>query len=271
MQHPDILLGQAFLLRYKPVNLDVLPLFVVLMLAAPLILWGLVRRPHWTLSASALLYVVARWFDWNFPSFPSGSWYFNPLAWQLMFVFGAWVALGGGLKLLPLIQSRLVMVLAVAWLVFAFLLVMTWHVPSWGRFVPYWLSTALYPIDKTNMDPVRVAHFLALLILIARFIPRNSANLSKPALRPLILCGQNSLPVFCLGVLLSFTAHWILVQIASGVVAQVLVSCAGISLLCAAAWLLNLYKRVPDIYEVPGPSEPEPGVASRPAMKMNPA
>jgi hypothetical protein len=67
------------------------------------------------------------------------------------------------------------MVLAVAWLVFAFLFVMTWHVPSWGRFVPLWLSHAIYPIDKTDMDPARVLHFLALLILIARFLPRNSA------------------------------------------------------------------------------------------------
>src|SRR6201993_716014 len=42
LQHPDILIGQALTLRYKPVNLDVLPLFITLVVAAPFIVWGLV-------------------------------------------------------------------------------------------------------------------------------------------------------------------------------------------------------------------------------------
>ena len=33
LQHPDVMIEQALTLRYKPVNLDVLPLFIVLMLA----------------------------------------------------------------------------------------------------------------------------------------------------------------------------------------------------------------------------------------------
>jgi hypothetical protein len=251
LQHPDVLIGQALMLKYKPVNLDVLPLFIALMLASPVILWGLVRRPNWVFLGSAVLYVVARWFDWNLPSFPGGTWYFNPFAWQLMFVFGAWCALGGNIKLQSIIHSRVVMVLAVAWLVFAFVFVMTWHVPGWARFVPQWLSHAIYPIDKTDMDPVRVLDFLALLILVARYLPRDSAKFSSKLLRPFILCGQHSLPIFCLGVLLSFAAHWILVQIAGGVLAQVLVSCAGIVLLVAAAWLMGRYQEIPDIYEVP--------------------
>jgi hypothetical protein len=41
LQHPDVMIEQALTLRYKPVNLDVLPLFIVLMLASPFILWGL--------------------------------------------------------------------------------------------------------------------------------------------------------------------------------------------------------------------------------------
>ena len=38
LQHPDILIGQALTLRYKPVDLDVLPLFIVLLLASPLVI-----------------------------------------------------------------------------------------------------------------------------------------------------------------------------------------------------------------------------------------
>ena len=94
--HPDVLIGQALTLRYKPVNLDVLPLFITLVAAAPLVLWAMVRRPNLTLLGSVILYVLARMFDWNFASYPPGTtWYFNPFAWQLMFVFGAWCGVGG--------------------------------------------------------------------------------------------------------------------------------------------------------------------------------
>ena len=51
-QHPDILIGQALTLRYKPVDLDVLPLYISLVAASPLILWCMVRRPNWTLLGS---------------------------------------------------------------------------------------------------------------------------------------------------------------------------------------------------------------------------
>src|SRR6202043_3176415 len=57
LQHPDVLIGQALTLRYKPVNLDVLPLYITLVLASPLILWCLMRRPNLTLAASVVLYI----------------------------------------------------------------------------------------------------------------------------------------------------------------------------------------------------------------------
>ena len=63
LEHPDVLIGQALTLRYKPVNLDVLPLYITLIAASPFILWCLVRRPNWTLFGSVILYVAARWFD----------------------------------------------------------------------------------------------------------------------------------------------------------------------------------------------------------------
>jgi hypothetical protein len=60
LQHPDVLIGQALTLRYKPVNLDVLPLYISLIAASPLILWCMMRRPNLVLLASAVLYVAPR-------------------------------------------------------------------------------------------------------------------------------------------------------------------------------------------------------------------
>jgi hypothetical protein len=249
LQHPDVLIGQALSLRYKPVNLDVLPLYISLVLASPLILWCLVRRPNWTLAASAVLYVLARWFDWNLASYPPGAtWYFNPFAWQLMFVFAAWCGVGGVAKLQFVIQSRVALVVAVGWIVFAFLIVMTWHSAFLESLVPKWMIKAIYPIDKTDLDMLRFTHFLALALVVTRYLPRNWAPLTSKWLRPLILCGQHSLPIFCFGVFLSFGAHWILMQYTRGVWEQLVVSAAGILIMIAAAWLLDRAGKVPNLF-----------------------
>ncbi len=217
-QHPDVLIGQALTLRYKPVDLDVLPLYISLVAASPLVLWCLLRRPNWTLLGSILLYIGARVFDWNFASYPPGTtWYFNPFAWQLMFVFAAWCGVGGVAQLQSLIRSRAALIVAFAWIAFAFLIVMTWHVPFLDAMVPKWMIKAIYPIDKTDLDMLRFTHFLALALVVARYFPRKSEILTSKWLRPMVLCGQHSLPLFCFGVFLSFGAHWILVQYSHGV------------------------------------------------------
>ena len=249
LEHPDVLIGQALSLRYKPVNLDVLPLYISLVLASPLILWCLVRRPNWTLLGSAVLYVLARWFDWNFASYPPGTtWYFNPFAWQLLFIFAAWCGVGGAAQLQFLIRSRVVLALAVAWMLFALLIVMTWHIPFLESLVPKWMIKAIYPIDKTDLDMLRLTHFLALAVVVTRYLPRNWAPLTSKWLRPLILCGQHSLPIFCIGVFLSFGAHWILMQYTRGVWEQLVVSAAGIVIMVAIAWLLDRAAKVPNLF-----------------------
>ena len=249
LEHPDVLIGQALTLRYKPVNLDVLPLYISLIAASPLILWCLMRRPNLTLAGSAVLYVLARWFDWNLASYPPGTtWYFNPFAWQLMFVFGAWCGVGEVAKLKFVIHSRAALVLAIAWLLFAFLIVMTWHVPALGSFVPKWMIKAIYPIDKSDLDMLRFTHFLALALVVTRYLPRHWAALNSKWLRPLILCGQHSLPIFCLSVFLSFGAHWILMQYTRGTWEQLAVSAGGILIMVTAAWVLDRAAKVPNLF-----------------------
>src|SRR6266404_6675199 len=82
---------QALALRYRPVNLDVLPLYILLLGAFAPALWLMVRKPNWILAGSIVVYLAGRHFGWNLAASPSGSWYFNPFAWQLLFVLGAWV------------------------------------------------------------------------------------------------------------------------------------------------------------------------------------
>jgi hypothetical protein len=257
LEHPDVMIGQALALKFKPVDLDVLPLYIVLVLALPAILWGLIKLPRWTLLGSAVLYVLARIFDWNLPSFPGGNWYFNPFAWQLLFVFGAWCGLGKASEIAGFIRSRVVLYVALAWIAFSFLIVMTWHVPVLDAMTPKWLIKIIYPIDKSDLDMLRLIHFLALAVVFVRYIPRDWPALHSNLLRPLVLIGQNSLPMFCLGVFLSFAAHWFLVQIKGDIAAQILVSVAGMTTMVALAWLLNRFKAVPDYFALPKTATPE--------------
>jgi hypothetical protein len=251
LEHPDIMIGQALALKFKPVDLDVLPLYIVLVLALPAVLWGLVKLPRWTLLGSAVLYVLARIFDWNLPSFPGGKWYFNPFAWQLLFVFGVWCGLNRATEITAVIRSRTVLALAVAWIVFSFLIVMSWHVPLLESLIPKPLMHVIYPIDKSDLDMFRLIHFLALAVVFVRYVPRDWPMLHSKILRPLILCGQHSLPIFCLGVFLSFAAHWFLVQIEGDIPAQIMVSVLGIMAMVATAWLLDRFKALPDHFALP--------------------
>jgi hypothetical protein len=247
--HPDVLIGQALTLRYKPVDLDVLPLYITLVAAAPFVLWLMVRKPNLTLLGSAILYVLARWLDWNLPSYPPGSnWYFNPFAWQLMFFFAAWCGIGGVNQLWPIIKSRLALIAASVWLAFAFLIVMTWHIAFLDALVPKWMIKLIYPIDKTDLDMLRFTHFLALALIVSRYVPRNWPVLASKWLRPMVMCGQHSLPIFCFGVFLSFAAHWVLMQYTRGVWEQLVVSAVGIVVMVAIAWVLDRADKVPDLF-----------------------
>jgi hypothetical protein len=244
LRQPDITLVQALLLKFKPANMDVLPLYIVLLAGFPPMLWILVRAPAAALGASLLLYLLTWNFGWNLPAYPSGYWVFNPFAWQLLFVFGAWCGLGGAKRLAALIESPITFVVAVLYLVFACAIALTWYIPGLDHFVPKWLEDWMYPIDKTNLDVLRFAHFMALAVVTVRLVPQQWKFLNSLWLRPAILCGQHSLEIFCLGVFLSFAGHFAMVEINEGIAMQIAVSVLGIVAMVATAALISWYKRV---------------------------
>jgi hypothetical protein len=243
-EHPERMLGAALTLRYKPLNMDILPVYILLMLVCPIMLWGLVLAPGLVMVASALLYFVARHFDLNLPSYPRGVWYFNPFCWQLYFVSGAWFAAGGRIRSTPLISSRVLVPLASAYLIFALVMTLAGRFPELRIVFPNWLYDAFNPNDKTNLAPYRVVHLAFIVLLVTRFLPRDLPALRWRIFRPVILCGQQSLAVFSTGIFLSFAAYFVLVQVTHAIWMQVLVSMAGIVLLSILAWLRTWARRI---------------------------
>jgi hypothetical protein len=240
-EQPDAATLAVLRLKFMPVNMDVLPVYIVLLVGFPPMLWLLRRMPVLAFAASALLYLLANVINLNLSAFPRGSWYFNPLAWQFLFVLGAWCGLGGANWLWSFIRSPAVLGIAAAYVVFGLLVVAAWHTPTLSPYVPDWLE---HPLGKTNLGFMRLAHFLAIAIIVVRCVPQNWPPLTSRILRPVINCGQHSLEVFCFGVILAFAGYVTVVGAPSSITAQILVPAFGIAAMIMLSALVSWYETV---------------------------
>src|SRR6516162_2083410 len=119
-KQPGSVMIQALLLRFRPLNMDILPLYVLLMAFLPLVLQLARLHRDLPLVLSVVLYTLTLRYDLHLSTYPDGFWSFNPFAWQLLFVFGVWSALGGGRRISPIINSSLSFWVAIAYLCAAF-------------------------------------------------------------------------------------------------------------------------------------------------------
>jgi hypothetical protein len=254
-------LRQGLFLRFKPLNLDVLPLYIVLMGLFPPVLWFMLRKPDLTMILSIVLWLTARHFGWNLTAYPAGQWYFNPYAWQVLFVFGAWCAMGGARRSGVIINSPITLWFCLGYLLFALIMTMAGRFPAFGGMFPEWLFSAFNPNDKTNLAPYRFIHFVVIVILVIRFVPKEWPGLEWKIFDPVIVCGQQSLAVFCVGVFLSFVGHFELSMSSGSLLAQIFVSVAGIAIMTTVAYYISWSKKQDK------PLKPPPKPAAAPAAK----
>ncbi|MBR0835056.1 OpgC domain-containing protein [Bradyrhizobium manausense] len=255
-------LRQGLFLRFKPLNLDVLPLYIVLMGLFPPVLWFMLRKPDLTMVLSIILWLTARHLGLNLNAYPAGQWYFNPYCWQVLFVFGAWCAMGGARRSMTLINSPITLWLCLGYLLFALVMTMAGRFPALGGMFPEWLFSAFNPNDKTNLAPYRFIHFVVIVIMVIRFVPKDWPGLEWKIFDPVIVCGQQSLAVFCVGVFLSFVGHFELSMSSGSLFAQLFVSIAGIAIMTTVAYYISWSKRQ-DKPLKPPPAKP----AANPAAK----
>jgi hypothetical protein len=241
-EQPGAALFRAAILQYRPVNTDVLPAFVLFHLCFAPLLWLLLKWPGATLAASLSLYTLVQLFGWNLPQWPNNLWFFNPLAWQFLVVLGAWWELGNGKLLRSWLASRGATILAAIYLIIALPIALSWSIQPLEALVPHWLARLIYPINKSDLDSLRLLHFLAIVVLIAKFVPADWTGLTTPVMRWAIRCGENSLEIYCAGVLLALGAEVLLDKISEGPAMQVATSFAGIAVSIALASLLTKIK-----------------------------
>jgi hypothetical protein len=242
-QNPYQAILEAALLKFRPVNLDVLPLYIVLLAAFPFALPAILRWPAAVMLISIALYAVTSRLNWNLPAYPDDKvWFFNPMAWQVVFYSGAVLAVSAH-KLSILDRGKLaVTALAVIYLIFSGLIALSWHYNSLARLVPDWLGRQIYPIDKTNIDILRFIHFLALAWVIRALVRPNARFLKWRLFEPIRRCGEHSLQIFCLGTFLAVTAQIIVARYEDSIVSQILVSAAGLLIMSLVAYVASWLK-----------------------------
>jgi hypothetical protein len=253
LHEPHVAIVQALLLSFKPVNLDVLPLYVVLLAGFPLALWLIAHNRVVTLVLSFALYAAAGVFKWNLPGYPPGSeWFFDPLAWQFLFVLGAALGSLGATADTRIVDMRwgrwlrhpAIMAAAWVYLVFSFCVAVSWSFvdDSDTSLLPTWLLNVMYPISKTYLSPWRLLHFVALAYVAMRLFDRSNPFFASRWARPLLYIGESGLQMFCVGVFLSFAAHFVLVEVNGDAWMQLIVNAIGIGIMLAVAALIHWYK-----------------------------
>ena len=195
---------EALFLRFQPSLLNILPLYVVLLMFFAATVW-LLRWPRMLFGVSFAVYLVVRVTSINLAAWGGEGWFFDPLAWQFLFVLGVLLACA------PMKQPsrpRLLDVGAVATVVVgAFVTIVLQPHPHMLDWISHSAFRPLINEDKTGLYPFRVMSILALTWLCVRLIPFDAGWLRSRWAAPLVLVGQNSLPVFCSGIVIGFIAR----------------------------------------------------------------
>lgn len=197
-------LPAALTMLYQPQWMDILPVFIWCMALLPGFAALEARAGNWALAAPVAVY-AASWLGGLWPPAlgPDTGIGFNPFAWQLLFLLGAWLGRRALLYRRALPSARWVTMLAVAVLLVGLALRLDWY-----GFVRWGAPVAEGPLitGKEGLALPRVIHALALAWVVSTLVPREADWMHTPVFRWMAAGGRHSLQVFCLGLFLSWGA-----------------------------------------------------------------
>lgn len=248
LQQPQHALIGGLLLTFKPMLMDPLPLYIVLVLTVPIVIPALLRWPVATTACSFALYAVANLYHVNLPSRPEGVWFFNPLAWQFLFLLGALfvrtTVVEGETGQLRIVVPRWLARAGLGYIAASALLALSWRWPMLhDAVVPEALGRLVYPISKTELAPLRLLHVLALAACAGRYLQPGQWLQRTPA-RALAAMGRHSLHVFCAGVLLAPVADAVNALSDERIAVQLATGLAGVAFMWGVALVLEEYRRL---------------------------
>jgi hypothetical protein len=252
--------GEAFIrvlsLQFQPSLLNILPLYIALLLGLPLLILCIRRHVLLGLIPSAVLWLAANLFGWNMPGFPEGRlWYFDPFAWQFLFAIAVSLGFARARERAWLSSGPWLPRTAILFAVVAALVSLSWTLHDAFSQVPQYVVLPEKWFDKTMLPPARLLSVLALAVLVGTFVPRDARFITSRAGWLVVLCGQNSLQVFCLSILLAVLANFALNLAGYGIVVQCLVNLVGLLIMFGAGLLLAWFKAGGRLPNAPRPRE----------------
>ncbi|MGH7814269.1 MAG: OpgC family protein [Candidatus Binataceae bacterium] len=233
----------ALTLRFLPTYLDILPLYLMLLAMAPALIWLVKRDWRIALAASGAIYAAIQWTGFNLSAGNDGSgWFFNPFAWQFLYTMG--LVFGRFHANPPRIAWRKSswLAAAAAFAVFGVIAAAPWTGSETG-FAFFNPPIYLWPANKTFLPPLRLLNVLALWYLFVYFFPPQAAMVRGWFARPLLWCGQHSLPIYGLGVFLSCAGYVAVNESAGAPAMHAAVNVAGIAISLSAAAALEWRRR----------------------------
>jgi hypothetical protein len=246
LDEPGLAIAKALTLQFQPAFMDILPLYIVLMGILPLGLAGFRSMPRLILVASIGLWLAVQFNNRiALPAYPGPDrvWFFNPFAWQALFFVGAWLGWRSIDDAISWLSRRWLFWLAATFAIAAFLIRCSWMLHGFYDPIPVLVSDIyLWPfLSKTDLGPLRFANILALALVVACLIHPQARFLASKAARPFIICGRNSLYIFCLGILLSVLGHLVLSEFFGSILMQCAVSAVGVAIMIGVAALIEWY------------------------------
>jgi hypothetical protein len=213
---------------------DILPLYVVLMVMAPA--FALIDRfvPKWLLPVSLLIYGVTLGFQISIPTWPvEGEWFFNPLAWQLVFVLGFVMARENGIPKFVWRHMLLIRILSIVILIHGLGII---FYDMWPDPTKLPQPKLFFLFSKTYVSPPRIIHFLALIAVMSWTYPYIK-KYASPLVEFLSRLGRNSLYVFCVGSILSLSGQIIRFFYQGNIIIDTVVVICGVAIMALTSWL----------------------------------
>jgi hypothetical protein len=236
-------------LRSQPSNLNILPLYILLLSLFPLIYAGIRFSLGLTVLASAALWLLTNIYPGLnlINAFDGNGWFFDPFSWQFIFVLGAALAVvmarrGGTLPHWPWLAALCWLFLGVS-----FLEVFPWN--DWG--LPNLAPFSMDPPDKTHLAPLRLLHALALVYVVLSWRGWTAGIGRSPVIRAVEVCGKHSLEVFSLGTLLALIGRLAFRTFDDSWQMQVIVNVVGIGGMIGLGALLERTRKRPALPEAP--------------------
>jgi len=227
---------RSLLLYYQLGYINILPLYIVLLAAFPALWWLLQRQPIAALALSVALWLGACFLNLNLPSWPEVyGWYFNPFAWQLVFVLGYMLADARGPMAALRRHKRALRWLGLTGVAVGVVIGVTDYAPD-PLAVPE--PKLFFMFDKTFATPARILHLLALVALFNGLYNHIEALIS-PLARFFSMLGRNSLHVFCVGSLVALASQFGRFVMGGSILVDSLVLLVGIICMGITAWVVE--------------------------------